>query len=79
MFFLSDWLLSHITIVETKDSGKRGMNPVAMTRKNTGRARGSNQRSPVLMSCTLPSELLGLAFTRYHTIPGLNDPKKEGF
>ena len=29
--FLSLWLLSHITIVETTDCGERGMNPVAMT------------------------------------------------
>ena len=25
------WLLSHVIIVETTDSGERGMNPVAMT------------------------------------------------
>ena len=31
IFFPSHWLLSHITIVETTDSGERGMNPVAMT------------------------------------------------
>ena len=31
IFFPSRWLLSHITIVETTDSGERGMNPVAMT------------------------------------------------
>ena len=29
--FPSDWLLSHITIVETMESGERGMIPVAMT------------------------------------------------
>ena len=31
IFFPSHCLLSHITIVETTDSGERGMNPVAMT------------------------------------------------
>ena len=30
IFFPSHWLLSHILIVETTDSGERGMNPVAM-------------------------------------------------
>ena len=30
IFFPSHWLLSHITIVETTDSGEKGMNPVAM-------------------------------------------------
>ena len=30
-FFLSHWLLFHITIVETTDRGERGMNPVAVT------------------------------------------------
>ena len=29
--FPRHWLLSNITIVKTTDSGKRGMNPVAMT------------------------------------------------
>ena len=31
MFFPSHLLISHITIVETEDSGEKGMNPVAMT------------------------------------------------
>ena len=31
IFFQSHWLLSHITIVETMDSGERGMNYDAMT------------------------------------------------
>ena len=31
IFFSSHWLLSHITIVETIDSGERGMNPAEMT------------------------------------------------
>ena len=30
----SHWLLSHISIVETMDSGERGMNPVAMTHQS---------------------------------------------
>ena len=32
IFFLSHWLLSHVTIVETMDSGERKkLNPAAMT------------------------------------------------
>ena len=31
IFFPSYWLLFHLTIFETTDSGERGMNPVAMT------------------------------------------------
>ena len=31
IFFPSHWLLYHITIAETMDSGERGMNPVTMT------------------------------------------------
>ena len=31
IFFPSHWLLSHITIVETMDSGERGMNLVALS------------------------------------------------
>ena len=31
IFFPSHWLLSHVTIIETTDSGERGMNPVAMS------------------------------------------------
>ena len=45
-------------------SGDRGMNPVAMTiinpLKEYWQSWGSNQRSPVLKSCTLPTEVLGL-------------------
>ena len=48
IFFPSHWLLSHITIVETTDSGERGMNPVAMTIINPLKeywpSRGSNRR-----------------------------------
>ena len=61
IFFPSHWLLSHITIVETTDSGERGMNPVAMTiiipRKEYWPSRGLNQRPPVLKSATLSTEL----------------------
>ena len=61
MFFSGHWLLSHITIVDTIDSGERGMNPVAMTiinrRKEYWPSRGSNQRPPILKSATLPTEL----------------------
>ena len=31
VFFPCHWLLSHTTIVQTKDSGERGMNPITMT------------------------------------------------
>ena len=31
VFFASNGLLSYITIVETMDSGERGLNPVGMT------------------------------------------------
>ena len=47
------------------DSGKRGMNPVAMTiispRKENFPSRGSNKRPPVLKSCTLPTVQCRLA------------------
>ena len=70
-FFPSCWLPSHIIIVETMDNGERGMNPVAMTiinlQKEYWPSQGSNQRPPVLKSCTLPTELLDttLAETKY--------------
>ena len=63
IFFPSHWLLSHITIIETTDSGEKGMNTVATTiinpRKEYWPSRGSNQRPPVLKSATAPTELLG--------------------
>ena len=50
-----------MTIVETTDSGDRGMNPVAMTiinpRKEYWPSRESNQRPTVLKSETLWTEL----------------------
>ena len=56
-----------MTIVETKDSGKRKINPVAMTifsaRKEYGPSRGSKQRPPVLKSATLTTKLWGSAYT----------------
>ena len=62
--FLSQWLLSHITIVETMESIQSGMNPVTMTiinpHKNIGRAWGSHQQPPVLKSCTLLNGQWGL-------------------
>ena len=61
LFFPGHWLISHISIVETTNSGERGMNPVAMTtinpRKECWPSRGSQQRSHVLKSATLPTEL----------------------
>ena len=57
----SHWLLSHITVVETKNSSEREMNPVAMTIINPEieywLSQGSNQRPPVLKSGKLPTEL----------------------
>ena len=65
IFFPSHWLLSLITIVETNDSGERGMNPVAMTiinpRKEFWLTLGSNQRPPVLKSAMLHTEPWGSA------------------
>ena len=56
-----------ITIVETMDSGERGMNPVAMTiinpRKEYWPSRGSNQRPPILKFTTLPTEVWGSAWS----------------
>ena len=64
VLFESHWLLSHITFVETMDSSKRGMNPVAMTiinpRKESLPSQGLNQGPPVLNSCPLPTALCGL-------------------
>ena len=61
IFFSSHWLLSHITIVETIDSGERGMNPAEMTifnpQKEYLQSRGSNQQPPVLRFGTLPTGL----------------------
>ena len=52
-------MLSHITIVETTDSGEIGTNPVAVTiinpRKEYWPSRGLNQRSPVLQLYWLSS------------------------
>ena len=45
IFFPSNWLLSHIIIVETTDSGERGMNPVAMTIINPWKECWLNQGS----------------------------------
>ena len=59
--FFEFGIVSKWCIVETTDSGERGMNPVAMTiinsRKEYWPSRGSNQRPPVLKSTTLPAEL----------------------
>ena len=59
-------------IVETMGSVERGMNPVAMTiinpQKEYWPSRRSNQRLPVLRSCTLPTELWGSASGCQRTI-----------
>ena len=61
IFFPSHWCLSHITIVETMDNSARGINPVTLTitysRREHRAIQGSNQRIPVLHSCTLTTEL----------------------
>ena len=53
----------HITIVETVDTGEKGISPVAMTitnpRKEYWPSWGSNQRPSILKSCTLPNDRLG--------------------
>ena len=63
IFFPSNWLLSHIIIVEIMDSGERGMNPIVMTiinpRKEYWMRRGSNRQPPVLKFWALPTELWG--------------------
>ena len=59
------WLLFHITIVDMKDSGGRGMNPVAMTiidpEREYWQSWGSDQRPPVPKFAPLSPELWGLA------------------
>ena len=61
IFFPSHWLLTHLTIVETTDSGERWINPATMTiinpRKEYWPSLGSSQRPPFLKSETLPTEL----------------------
>ena len=61
----SHWPLSQITIVEIMDSSETGMNHVAMTLINPQKeywlSKGSNQRPPVLKSCSLQTELWDLA------------------
>ena len=55
------------TIVETKDSSKRGINPVAMTiinpQKEYLQSQGSNKQPPVLKSAMLLSELWGSVYS----------------
>ena len=57
-------VFSH-SIVETMENGEIGINPAAMTITNAGEeylpSRGSNKRPPILKSCTLRTELYGLA------------------
>ena len=58
-------LLSHITIVKTMGSSERGMNLVAMTFINPRKEYWPNQRSPVLKSIMLPTELWGSTYDRW--------------
>ena len=55
IFFLSHWLLSHITIVETMDSGERKFESCLndyhqSSERILGEPGGSNKRPPVLPS-----------------------------
>ena len=63
IFIPSHWLLSNTSVVETMDSGERGMNPVAMIIINPMKEYwpgwGSNQRPPVLKSCRRTTEPWG--------------------
>ena len=69
-------LLSHITIIETRDSSERGMNPVTITIINPLKeywlSLGLNQWPPVFESAMLPTELWGLA-QLYNVKRGLKD------
>ena len=54
IFYVSHWLLFHITIVETTDScGRKKLNPATMIIINPSKeywaSRGWNQRPPVLL------------------------------
>ena len=61
IFHVHFYLIGHPAM----DSGKRGMNPIAMTIINAEKkywlSRGSNQRPPVLKSAMLRTELWGSA------------------
>ena len=77
IFFPSHWLLSHITVVETLDSGERGMNPFAKTIINPWKeywpSHGLNQLPPVLKSRMLPTELfIKGALALYPTVQCFN-------
>ena len=65
--FLSHWPI--MSIVAIMVSGETGFNPLSMTiinlQKEIGSKQASNQRPPVLKSCTLPTELLALGI---HTV-----------
>ena len=67
IFFPSNWLRLHITIVEKTYSVERGISPVMMAiinpRTEYWPSRGSNQRLPVLHSYTLPTGLCARSLT----------------
>ena len=71
-------MLSHITIVETKDSGERGMNPVAMAIISAWKeylgGPGIEPGSPVFKSATLLTELWSSAKKDHSSLTTL---KKE--
>ena len=86
LLFSQCFLLSHITIVETMNSGGRGMNPVIMTIINPQikytPSQGSDQQPPVLKSCTLPTELwysADMPFNSFTHNPVYYDPEKKAF
>ena len=67
IFFSSHWLLSNISLIETMDSGERGINPVTINTMNPLKEycpiRGLNQRPVVLQSCALLTELCWFSLT----------------
>ena len=85
IFFPSHWLLSHITIVETTDSGDRGRNPLSMTiinsRKEYWPSPGSSLQCYLLsywaQLCSMKQFCTCLTF--YSTMPTFNIPGKEAF
>ena len=78
LFYASNWLFSHITIVETTDSCRRGMKPVAITiinpRNDYWPSRGSNQR-PLFLSSVwyrLSYDIGRYLFLQKHYIPSFS-------
>ena len=58
IFFPSQWLPSHITIVETMDIGERGMNPVARTIINSDFTRKQPREKSLLKTLWKKEKML---------------------